>query len=258
VSWPVRYNADSLKIGTSMKIRTLSIACGTTAALLLAGCTAFYKNTDACEQMMRSKLADVTQEQLPNVALDKLSVSHTGTGIHGSRVVVEGTLSHMQTASEVAAANPPKGASAVLAASAGRAVAASQAGVSADAGATVGATASDATGSNAMSSNAIAPGAVASEATAASDAVAGGAALDLTSAASLGAASGVAAANAAASGASATVAAAQPVKPIKPKKVVRPVAAQCTFSGLSIASFRWLSPAELVKINDDAEDDAAQ
>jgi hypothetical protein len=231
VSWPVRYNADSLKIGTSMKIRTLSIACGTTAALLLAGCTAFYKNTDACEQMMRSKLADVTQEQLPNVALDKLSVSHTGTGIHGSRVVVEGTLSHMQTASEVAAANPPKGASAVLAASAGRAVAASQAGVSADAGATVGAAASDAMGSNAMGSNAIAPGAVASEA---------------------------AAANAAASGASATVAAAQPAKPIKPKKVVRPVAAQCTFSGLSIASFRWLSPAELVKINDDAEDDAAQ
>jgi hypothetical protein len=108
---PVRYNADSLKTGISMKIRTLSIACVTTAAVVLAGCTAVYKNTDACEQAMRSKLADVSPEQMPEASIDKLSVDHTGTGIHGSRVVVEASLSHMQTASEVAAASAPKGAS---------------------------------------------------------------------------------------------------------------------------------------------------
>ena len=99
-----------------MKIRTLSIACVTTAALVLAGCTAVYKNTDACEQMMRSKLADVSPEQMPEASIDKLSVDHTGTGIHGSRVVVEASLSHMQTASEVAAASAPKGASGAAAA----------------------------------------------------------------------------------------------------------------------------------------------
>jgi len=114
---PVRYNADSLKTGISMKTRTLSIACVTTAAVVLAGCTAVYKNTDACEQMMRSKLADVSPEQMPEASIDKLSVDHTGTGIRGSRVVVEASLSHMQTASEVAAANAPKGASAASAAS---------------------------------------------------------------------------------------------------------------------------------------------
>ncbi len=108
---PVRYNADSLKTGISMKIRTLSIACVTIAAVVLAGCTAVYKNTDACEQAMRSKLADVSPEQMPEASIDKLSVDHTGTGIHGSRVVVEASLSHMQTASEVAAASAPKGAS---------------------------------------------------------------------------------------------------------------------------------------------------
>ena len=170
-----------------MKIRTLSIACATTAAMLLAGCTAVYKNTDACEQMMRGKLADVTPKQLPDVSLDKLSISHTGTGIGGSRVVVEGTLSHMQTASEVAAANAPKGASAVHAASA----------------------------------------------------------VTTASAAS------------AASGATATVAAAKPAKPVKPKKITKAAAVECTFHGLNLASFRWLSPAELVKTNGAAASDTA-
>jgi hypothetical protein len=65
-----------------MKIRTLSIACVTTAAVLSAGCTAVYKNSDACEQMMRGKFAEASSE--------KLTLSHTGAGIHGERVVVEG------------------------------------------------------------------------------------------------------------------------------------------------------------------------
>ncbi|WP_227243914.1 hypothetical protein [Paraburkholderia caribensis] len=38
---------------------------------------------------------------------DTLKVVHAGSGIHGSRVVVEGTLVHPQTASEAAVAKPP-------------------------------------------------------------------------------------------------------------------------------------------------------
>jgi hypothetical protein len=67
----------------------------TTAAALLAACTAVYKNSDACEQLMRSKLAESSP--------DTLKVSHKGVGIDGSRVVVEGSIEHVVTASEVAA-----------------------------------------------------------------------------------------------------------------------------------------------------------
>lgn len=80
-----------------MKIRILSIACVTTAAALLAACTAVYKNSDACEQLMRSKLAETSS--------DTLKIAHTGAGIDGSRVVVEGAIEHVITASEVAAAS---------------------------------------------------------------------------------------------------------------------------------------------------------
>ncbi|RKF47053.1 hypothetical protein [Paraburkholderia fungorum] len=93
-----------------MKIRIISIACLTTAAVLLAACTAVYKNSDACEQLMRSKLAESSQ--------DTLKVSHKGVGIDGSRVIVEGSIEHVQAASEVAAASA---ASAVQAASAAKA-----------------------------------------------------------------------------------------------------------------------------------------
>ncbi len=70
-----------------MKIRILSIACVTTAAALLAACTTVYKNTDACEQLMRSKLADTST--------DTLKIGHAGAGIYGSRVVVEGSIEHL-------------------------------------------------------------------------------------------------------------------------------------------------------------------
>jgi hypothetical protein len=191
-----------------MKIRTLSIACAMTVAALFAGCTAVYKNTDACEQMMRDKLADVTPEQLPNATLEKLSVSHTGTGIHGSRVVVEGTLSHMQTASEVAAANPPKAASDAHAAS---------------------------VASAASAASAVGPGGAPAGASEAEGVV---------GAAASGAASVTAASAVPASGASATTAA---TKPAKPTKVTKIAAVECTFNGLNLSSFRWLAPAELVK-----------
>ncbi|CAH2893239.1 MAG: FIG00452441: hypothetical protein [uncultured Paraburkholderia sp.] len=80
-----------------MKIRIVTIACAATAAALLAACTAVYKNSDACEQLMRSKLAEQST--------DPLKIGHTGAGIDGSRVVVEGSIEHVMTASEVAAAS---------------------------------------------------------------------------------------------------------------------------------------------------------
>ena len=93
-----------------MKIRILSIACVTAAATLLAACTAVYKNSDACEQLMRSKLAEKSS--------DPLKISHTGAAIYGSRVVVEGSFEHPMTASEARAASAPKGASADFASAA--------------------------------------------------------------------------------------------------------------------------------------------
>lgn len=220
---PVRYNADSLKTGISMKIRTLSIACVTTAAVVLAGCTAVYKNTDACEQAMRSKLADVSPEQMPEASIDKLSVDHTGTGIHGSRVVVEASLSHMQTASEVAAASAPKGAAAASAVS------------------------------MASASPRASHGQMASAVTAASAAVAVDSSVAASDAVSTTAKPATVVA--AASGASAAAANA---KPVKPKKVVKSAAVECRFDGLNLASFRWLAPPELVKTNDTAASDTQE
>lgn len=197
-----------------MKIRTLCIACVTTAAALLAGCTAVYKNTDACEQLMRSKLAEVPADQFPEASVGKLSIDHTGTGIGGARVVVEASLSHMQTASEAVVAAAPKGASA--------------------AHATAARTASDADVGTAAN-------------------VASGAAATVT-ATTLAVASGVSGASAA----SAPQAAGKPAKPVKPKKIVTAAAAECTFAGLNLASFRWLSPAALVKTNEGTDRDTAE
>jgi len=78
-----------------MKIRILSIACVMASVALLAACTAGFRNSDACEQLMRSKLADTSS--------DTLRVDHRGAAIHGSRVVIEGSIEHVITASEAAA-----------------------------------------------------------------------------------------------------------------------------------------------------------
>ena len=64
-----------------MKNRIITIACVSTAEELLAACTAVYKNSDACEQLMRSKFAETSS--------DTLKIGHTGAGIDGSRVVVK-------------------------------------------------------------------------------------------------------------------------------------------------------------------------
>ena len=92
--------AVALNDGRSMNIRTPVIACCMVAAALSAGCAAVYKNTSACEQAMRQSAAELS-------ASDTLQITHAGTAIHGSRVVVEGTLAHPQTASEAAVAKPP-------------------------------------------------------------------------------------------------------------------------------------------------------
>lgn len=112
-----------------MKIRILSIACITISVALLAACTAAFRNSDACEQLMRSKLADTSS--------DTLRVAHRGAAIHGSRVVIEGSIEHVPTASEAAAtaassahvAAAAHAASAALASGGGAASAASAASV---------------------------------------------------------------------------------------------------------------------------------
>lgn len=97
-----------------MKIRILSIACITTALALLAACTATFRNADTCEQLMRSKLTDTSS--------DTLKVAHRGAAIRGSRVVIEGSIEHVTTASEAAAiaASAAQVAAAARAASAAR------------------------------------------------------------------------------------------------------------------------------------------
>jgi len=98
-----------------MKMRILSLACVAIAAALLTACTAVTRNSGACEQLMRSKLAETSS--------DTLQVTHRGAAIHGSRVVVEGTIDSLMAASAVTASAPlvasaPAAASAALLASA--------------------------------------------------------------------------------------------------------------------------------------------
>ena len=183
-----------------MKIRILSIVCVTTAATLLAACTAVYKNSDACEQLMRSKLAETSP--------DTLKVAHTGAGIDGSRVVVEGSIEHVMTASEVAAAS-----AASAAASAAKLANAPH------------------PASDVRAASAVSVASAASDAAAASGATAGVASGATTASASL-----------AASGADATA-----LKSAKPKKTSTPAAAECTFHGSALSVFSWLAPAKLVK-----------
>jgi hypothetical protein len=167
-----------------MKIRILSIACVTTAAALLAACTSVTRNSGACEQLMRSKLAATSP--------DTLKVSHRAAAIRGSRVVVEGSIEHVIVASEVAAATP---ASAAQEASA----------------ADVADVADVAEGAKAVATQA--------------DAAAG--------------------------------VEASAKKPVEPKTVTLPAAAECTFHGEVLDVFRWLAPATLAAPPDPAASDAA-
>lgn len=111
----VSYNGRRLKNGMSMKMRILPIACVAIAAALLTACTIASRNSGACEQLMRNRLAETSS--------DTLRVAHRGVAIRGSRVVVEGSIEHVPSASEVAAsaaaaASAPRAASAPVMASA--------------------------------------------------------------------------------------------------------------------------------------------
>ncbi|NYH13018.1 hypothetical protein [Paraburkholderia bryophila] len=182
-----------------MKIRILSLVCVTTAATLLAGC-AVYKNPSACEQLMRSKLAETST--------DTLKIDHAGAAIDGTRVVVEGSIEHVMTASEVAAATPPVVPKAVapVAASAGR----------------VGQMASAASGVQAASA-------------------ASSGSTPVAAANASGASEAAPAVMAAAASNADTLA----PKNAKPKKTTTAAAAECTFHGETLGAFTWLAPAKL-------------
>jgi hypothetical protein len=95
--------AEPWNSGASMKIRLLSIACIASAAALLAACTVVTRNSSACEQLMRSKLAEASSSGMSS---DTLRVTNRGAAIRGSRVVVEGTIEHVVSASETAGSAP--------------------------------------------------------------------------------------------------------------------------------------------------------
>jgi hypothetical protein len=67
-----------------MNTRTACFAGLAAVAMVLAGCAAQYRNSSACEQEMRRRLADASQGEL--------SVAHRAVARGGSRVVVEGNL----------------------------------------------------------------------------------------------------------------------------------------------------------------------
>ena len=88
-----------------MTLRALTLAsAAVAAAVLCAGCAvaSTYRNSSACEQQMREAASR-------DAAAETLRITHTGVGIDGSRVVVEGTLSHQMTPTEaqIAAKAPP-------------------------------------------------------------------------------------------------------------------------------------------------------
>lgn len=187
------------------------------AAVLIAGCTAVavYKNGDTCEQAMRSKLADTTT--------DPLKIVHTGAGIDATRVVVEGTIDHLMSASEVATADAASAAAAAaLAAKGPHKRVARAAGASGALGA---------------------PGASGAASTTAGGSGEGASAVSVS-----------AGADAASSASAAQVASQKSGK--KPRRMPVPAGAECTFSGNDLLAFHWLSPAKLANPPVEASDAA--
>jgi hypothetical protein len=97
--------AAAFKHGISMKIRNPRltylarlIACLLAIPVLMSGC-ALYQNSSACEQHLRTMAA----QKFP---AGKLSILHTGMGIHGTRVVVEGEIDSTRAAASAALAAP--------------------------------------------------------------------------------------------------------------------------------------------------------
>jgi hypothetical protein len=211
-----------------MNTRVFTLVSSAAALALFAGCTV-YKNAATCEDTMRSAAAD-------RAASETLKISHTGAGIHGSRVVVEGAFESTVPASSVAAittawATPPasdaEAASEPSAAELESSATAAHPAHSAPASASAAASATRAapqTSADAQSSTST------SASTSTSTGMAG--VLSPTFASTQ---------DEAAAASQKTTRASK-----KPVKLAIPAAIECKFDGLNLTSFRWLSPGRFV------------
>ena len=218
-----------------MNTRVFTLVSSAAALALFAGCTV-YKNAATCEDTMRSAAAD-------QAASETLKISHTGAGIHGSRVVVEGAFESTVPASSVAAitaawARPPASdASAASEPEPSVALKPSGAAAARPAAAAPALATTSTTGAAPQTSTDAQPS------------------TSMTSSASTGMA-GVLAPTYATSQDETTAAAAVASQKTakaskKPVKLAIPAAIECKFDGLSLTSFRCLSPGSLVSHPDD-------
>jgi hypothetical protein len=217
-----------------MNTRVFTLVSSAAALALFAGCTV-YKNSATCADTLRSAAAD-------RAASETLKISHTGAGIHGTRVVVEGAFESTVPASSVAAitaawASPP----------------------ASDASA-----ASEHEPSNtlrpsaaaAAHSTASAPRAVTGPAPQASTETLPSTATSTSTSTGMAGVLAPTFASAQDETAADTQKATRASK--KPVKLAIPAAIECRFDGLSLTSFRWLSPGRFVSHTDDDEGQSAQ
>jgi len=80
-----------------MNTRTVRFIGLAAVATLLAGCAAQYGHPNACEQEMRQRLADTSQQ-------GPLTVTHRAVSWRGQRVVIEGHLASTVGAPNAASA----------------------------------------------------------------------------------------------------------------------------------------------------------
>ncbi|CAB3767172.1 hypothetical protein [Paraburkholderia solisilvae] len=217
-----------------MNTRVFTLVSAAAALALFAGCTAVYKNSALCEDRMRSAAGE-------DAASETMTISHTGAGIHGSRVVVEGAFVSTVPASSVPAiqadwAGLPPPPTPSMATAAATAAAASNSSVAAAAAA---ASAASAAAVTSMAS----PTAPAWQTTSTPMAVLGATAPPFAAAP---VESGTAKPEVTRRG------------PAKPVKLAIPAAMECQFDGESLTSFRWLAPAKLAKRADVAASEPSE
>jgi len=218
-----------------MNTRVFTLVSSAAALALFAGCTV-YKNSATCADTMRSAAAD-------RAASETLKISHTGAGIHGTRVVVEGAFESTVPASSVAAitaawARPP--------ASDASAVSESEPAANTSKPSAAAAARSTASAPRAVTEAAPQTSAETQPST------------PMSTSASTGMAGVLAPTFASTQDETpeATQKATRASK--KPVKLAIPAAIECRFDGLSLTSFRWLSPGRFVSHTDDDKGQSAQ
>ncbi|GAB7523594.1 hypothetical protein [Paraburkholderia sp. 2C] len=226
-----------------MNTRVFTLVSSAAAFALFAGCTV-YKNAATCEDTMRSAAAD-------RAASETLKISHTGAGIHGSRVVVEGAFESTVPASSVAAitaawARPP-------ASDASDASAASEPESSTALGKPSAAAARPA----ASAPSAAAPATAATEAAPQTSADAQPS-TSMSTSASTGMVGVLAPTFASSPDETAATSQKTARASKKPVKLAIPAAIECRFDGPTLTSFRWLSPGRLVSHTDDDKAQSAR